>query len=146
MTDVESKLNNFKPLTVFTKNFNTCIQHYHIASTGNNIIIDFDVDQMHLKEIIICCTKNEIKYKPIKSFTFYFDDSFATYTSIDCEIYQTLHHETINNNIYTIGFSLEPDCHYSTGCVNYKKLKFSYDTFDTDFKMDIYLVGFKYIN
>lgn len=147
LTDIELKVTDFKPLIVFNNEFHTYIQH-HIVNTNlqensGQCDIELDIDQMHLKEIIISCTKNNTCIKPIKQFDFNFHDSHAIYTETDCELYQKIHHDNINDNVYTIGFALDPNHHYSTGCVNTKKIKFSCDVKETNFKMDIYLVGIK---
>lgn len=143
LTDVELNVTEFKPLIVFNNQFHTYIQHHQIDANLTDNNVDIDVGQMHLKEIIILCTKNGAPFKPINNFRFNFHDSFTNYTELDCELYQKIHHEKLNDNVYTIGFALDPNHHYSTGCINTKKLNFTYYALEYDFKMDVYLVGNK---
>lgn len=143
LTDVELKITEFKPLIVFNNSFCTYVQHYQTNANSVDNTVNIDVNQMHLKEIIISCTKDGVYVKPINNFRFNFHDSYTNYTDTDCELYQKMHHEKLNENIYTIGFALDPNHHYSTGCVNIKKINFIYYALEYDFKMDVYLVGHK---
>lgn len=147
LTDIELTKTKFVPLIVFNDRFHTYIQYYQINLTsenslvaeGNDYSVLLNIDQIHLKEIIISCEKNKF----IDWFEFNFFDSIAHYTKTDCELYQQLHHQKINNDVYTIGFALEPDHYYSTGYVNIETLNFKCNSTKNIHKMDIYLVGHK---
>lgn len=135
--------NNVSKLISFTKCFYSeikTLQYKNVIAGNNNINVV--IDQIHLKEIIITCNKNGVLFRPIELFEINFDGSILKLTKTDCDIYQELHHKIINNDIYTIGFSLLPDDCYPVGSVNLKKLNITYKLME-NCDLDIYLIGFK---
>jgi len=139
MRDSEIIFHDINPLILHTLNFNTCVQHFQMNSIPNNININ--IKQMHVKEIIITCKKNQKYVKPINEFIFELNGGNRKITKIDCDIYQQLHHIVQNENAYTIGFCLYPNYIYPNGQINLEKLIFSHDSIE-EFTLDIYLVGY----
>jgi hypothetical protein len=143
LCDTELTLQSIKPLVVFTNNFYSCIQHYKFDLSTNNTNFNLDVNQMHIKEIIVSYTKNNVFCKPANEFKLNFNECSSYISKLDCEVYQELHHTKFNKDVYTIGFSLDPDYYYPNGSVNIDKIQFFHDVIDVNVIMDIYLVGYK---